>query len=326
MASLPEEVLRGSSDRTGLGLVAVSGGADSVALLRILVACAAHDHAPLLVAHLNHQLRGAESTTDEAFVRQLAAEQGVDYRTISMDVRGAAEASGDNLEDTARRIRYDWLTQLALEVGANWIATGHTADDQAETVLHRLIRGTGLQGLRGIASERELHPGLRLIRPLLSITRPEILDYLQALGQPWREDASNRDPHFTRNRIRHELLPLLETFNPAVRTILGRLAEQATDAHTEQEATARTLLVAAELPRAGTTIILNATALRSASRPRLRALFRYLWEREAWPLRAMTFDHWNRLVTGVMTGVASCDFPAGVTLRCRKDVVQLQRK
>ncbi len=128
----------------GAGVVAVSGGPDSVALLRALAEVGA---GPLTVAHVNHQLRGAESDADEAFVQELAVGLGLPF--VSTRIAIPAE---ENLEGAARRLRYDWLNEIA--AGANWIATGHTADDQAETVLHRLIRGTGLQGLRGIAANK----------------------------------------------------------------------------------------------------------------------------------------------------------------------------
>lgn len=133
-----------------LGVVAVSGGADSVALLRALVDCGGR----VAVGHMNHELRGEESDGDEAFVVELAGRLGVPVRTHRVNVA----ALGGNVESTARTVRYEWLTSVANELGADWIATGHTADDQAETVLHRLIRGTGLQGLRGIACVRSPLP------------------------------------------------------------------------------------------------------------------------------------------------------------------------
>jgi len=135
----------------GPGVVAVSGGADSVALVRALHAASP---GPLTVAHFHHGLRGADADADAAFVRDLAAHLGLAFRLGGADVA----AAGGNLEATARRLRYAWLGEVAAEVGAAWVATGHTADDQAETVLHRLVRGTGLQGLRGIAGGEEPNP------------------------------------------------------------------------------------------------------------------------------------------------------------------------
>jgi tRNA(Ile)-lysidine synthase len=193
----------------GKGVVAVSGGPDSVALLRSLLL---ETDRPLVVAHLNHQLRGEDSDGDEEFVRCLC-EQWVTIganlvcRTERCDVRGLA--GGDNLESTGRRLRYQWFAQVARESGASWVATGHTADDQVETVLHRLVRGTGLRGLTGIRRRRDLESGILLVRPLLTVRRTDVLAFLGELGQRYRDDASNLDPRFTRNRLRHELLPLL---------------------------------------------------------------------------------------------------------------------
>ena len=357
----------------GSGVVAVSGGADSVALLRALHACGAS----VTVAHVNHRLRGADSDADEAFVQELCATLGVPRRMKSVDV--SAIAAGDNLESTARRVRYGFFAEVAHEVSAAWIATAHTADDQAETVLHRLIRGTGLQGLRGIAAAManpdrkvggdtiaEPTPpsplpegrgvnlgsaspgspdalarsissplpsgrglggvGCLLLRPLLAVTRADVLAYLAEIDQTYREDASNADPRFTRNRIRHELLPLLKTFNPDVVSALAHLAEHANEAHEVITRAATELLARAERPRAGSTIILDAATLLAASRGALRAALRLVWERENWPMSDMSFDAWNRTVE-IATGNATAgDFPDGVTMRHAGRVVQLTRR
>lgn len=310
-----------SAGAAGPGVVAVSGGADSVALLRALHAA---DFGPLTVAHVNHLLRRAESDADEAFVCELSAQLGLACATSRVDV--AQEATGENLEATARRVRYAWLADVAAESGANWIATGHTADDQAETVLHRLIRGTGIQGLRGIAAiqrKPNAAAGPLLLRPLLGITRAEVLDYLAALGQPFREDSSNADPRFTRNRIRAELLPLLRTFNPQIGAVLGRLAEQAAEAFDVLQTEAAALLVEAELPRAGRVLILDAERLTAAHPYLVREVLRLLWRRESWPVDRMTFDHWTRLVAVVRGEHPAADFPAVVTVRRTGRVVQV---
>ena len=362
--------LHGRSMRAGRGVVAVSGGADSVALLRSLHACGQE----LTAAHVNHKLRGADSDADEAFVRDLCATLGVPCRVKAVDV--AALATGSNLESTARHVRYDFFTEVANDVGAAWVATAHTADDQAETVLHRLIRGTGLQGLRGIASVRgqrtesgELRAEDRrertedrgrktedggqqgqktgdggqiglssdlssalcalpyaLIRPLLAVTRADVLAYLSSINQPFREDASNTDPRFTRNRIRHELLPLLKTFNPDIVSALGHLAEHASEAHEVITAAASELLAKAERPRAANTVILDAATLTGAPRAVLRASLRLLWEREGWPMSDMSFDAWDRAVEIAGGNAPACDFPGGVSMRRAGRVVQLTRR
>jgi len=298
--------LRG--DAPGPGVVAVSGGADSVALLCALAA----DCPPggLVVAHLNHQLRGPASDADAAFVAGLLPH--FPHRVESIDIRAAAE--GDNLEATARRLRYDFLSRVARSVGAGWVATGHTLDDQAETLVHRLIRGTGLRGLRGIAAVRELSPGVRLVRPLLTVAREDVIAYLRAIGQPWREDETNRDPAFTRNRIRHELLPLLRTFNPAIADVLGRLAGQADETFREIEATAAAILTKAERPRVGRVCVFDPVPLVAAVPSATREVLNLLWTREGWPRNDMTATHWDRAAAVVRGEYPAWDLPGGIRI------------
>jgi tRNA(Ile)-lysidine synthase len=184
MTTLPDRVaafFRRLRLSTGTGVVAVSGGPDSVALLRILSNLQADGNFGRLIAcHLNHQLRGLESDEDEVFVRNLAEELTVSFESSRVDVSRVAREKGENLESCGRRLRYEWLTQIARDTGAAWVATGHTADDQAETVLHRLLRGSGLQGLCGIPDRRQLTAGVDVVRPLLGVRRAEVLAYLEA--------------------------------------------------------------------------------------------------------------------------------------------------
>jgi tRNA(Ile)-lysidine synthase len=307
--------LRG--DAPGPGVVAVSGGADSVALLCALAA----DSPPggLVVAHLNHQLRGTASDADAAFVAGLLPQ--LPHRIEAIDVRAAA--AGDNLEATARRVRYDFLSRVAATVGAGWVATGHTLDDQAETVLHRLIRGTGLRGLRGIAAIRELGPGVRLIRPLLTVAREDVIAYLRAIGQSWREDETNRDPAFTRNRIRHELLPLLRTFNPAIAEVLGRVARQADETFGEIEDTAAELLRQAERPRVGPVCVLDPAPLVAVVPSVTREVLNLLWTRESWSRNDMTATHWDRAAAVVRGECRAWDLPGGIRIVRTAHVVRI---
>jgi tRNA(Ile)-lysidine synthase len=298
--------LRG--DAPGRGVVAVSGGADSVALLRALAEFYPPDQ--LVVAHLNHQLRGPDSNADAAFVAGLLP--ALPHRTEDADVRRAAE--GENLEATARELRYGFLTRVARSVGADWVATGHTLDDQAETVLHRLIRGSGLRGLRGIAARRELVPGVRLIRPLLTVSREDVIAYLRAIGQPWREDATNADPAFTRNRIRHELLPLLRTFNPAMSESLARLAAQADEVFVEVEGAAADLLARAERPRAGPVCVLDRDSLTAATPSLVREVLNLLWAREGWPRGDLTAGLWDRVAAVARGKLPAWDLPGGIRI------------
>jgi tRNA(Ile)-lysidine synthase len=200
-------------------IVAISGGADSTALLDLLTRLPGHN-LRLIAAHLNHCLRGADSDGDQDFCRALAERYAIPFETVKIDVKQLAEVQRLNLEDAGRRARIHFLDQLRSEYGAAAVVLAHHADDQAETVLMRLLRGSGMTGLSGMA-----HCNQRgYVRPLLDITRAEIERYLRERGLDWREDASNRNTDFLRNRIRHQLLPFLEEYNPAIRSGLASTA------------------------------------------------------------------------------------------------------
>jgi tRNA(Ile)-lysidine synthase len=207
-------------DRVG---VAVSGGADSVALLLLLLELRKKLGIVLSVVHLNHKLRGRASDADAKFVARLAAKHGLPLHTVQVDVQSIAKAKKANVEDTARRERYALFQQLVDEGHLDWVGVAHTADDQAETVLAHILRGTGLAGLGGI------HPVVqRVFRPLLKVRRAELRTYLRARKQSWREDLTNRDTTKMRARIRRKLLPVVEKqFQAGVVPHLGTLAELA---------------------------------------------------------------------------------------------------
>lgn len=311
-------------------VVAVSGGPDSVALLQAAIRQEATARPGVVVAHFNHQLRGEESDADEAFVRGLHAklalrgDRQLSFRSGRADVRQRRADEHRNLESRARQVRYAWLADMARETGARFVATGHTADDQAETVLMRLLRGTGLRGLGGIAARRPLAPGVEVVRPLLTTTRPEVLAFLAELGQDYRHDRSNDDRTLTRNRVRQELLPhLASEYNPAIASVLCRLAEQAAEAYREQEAAAQTLLTDAELPRAGRLLVFRQDRLGQAPRHLVREAFRLAWARERWPQAGMRFAEWDRLAGLACGEEKAADLPGGIRARRRGPVVQL---
>jgi len=204
-------------DRIGAG---VSGGADSVALLHLLAELRTKLGTGISILHFNHRLRGTEADEDERFVKALAGEFHFDFVSGSADVTGEARRNGWNLEDAARRLRYEFFASASASRGLRSVAVAHTADDQAETVLAHLLRGTGLTGLAGIYPVAGL-----TIRPLLEIGREELREYLGGLGRSWREDSSNQDTSRMRARIRHQLLPVLRRdFEPLSVTRLARLA------------------------------------------------------------------------------------------------------
>jgi len=302
-------------DVAGPLVVGVSGGADSVALVRVLVALRP---AEVVVCHVDHQLRGDASRRDRDFVEALASQLGVPVHLKSID----PAAAGGNREATARRLRYAALAEVAQAVGAGWVAVGHHADDQAETVLHHILRGTGLAGLRGIAADSELAPGVRLIRPLLGVTRREIDAYLVPLNQPHVEDATNADVGFTRNRLRHDLLPLLLREAPTLPANLARLAEQSAEAEALLRDYAALTLVKHELPRAGCIVVL-AGGLAEEAPPLVRRVLRRIWEREAWPRGDMTAEHWHRAAAVILGEVPAVDGPGGISVRRVRRVVQI---
>jgi len=225
-------------------LLAISGGCDSMAMLHglcMLRQTQMPELSNLQVAHLNHQLRGAESDADAEFVQQQAKSLGLEVTSGSIDVARIARETNQSLETAARQQRYQFLTQTARTQGCNKIALAHNADDNVETIIHRIIRGTGIRGLAGIPAVRPLTEAeeqtaandksdLLLIRPLLTASRCEIEAFVKNHNIAYRQDRSNFSSAYTRNRIRHELLPFLrEKYNPEIDTALLQLGEIASD-------------------------------------------------------------------------------------------------
>jgi tRNA(Ile)-lysidine synthase len=225
------DIARGTTDRLGMlpdaspVLALVSGGADSVCLLRLLAAGDLGPTGPLSVLHVNHQLRGAEADADADFVRGLCAQLGVEVLVVDFDVAQYAEAEALNLEDAGRRVRYRFAEEaldaacaaarVRPELGR--IATAHTRDDRVETFLMRAITGAGASGLSSIPYVRG-----RIVRPLLDCDRADVREYLGELGQAWREDASNSDTSRLRALVRAQMVPIAERVNPAFRETLAR--------------------------------------------------------------------------------------------------------
>ena len=213
-------------------MVAASGGPDSTALLRCLHRLRARFALSLHVAHLNHDFRGAEADHDAAFVQRLADGLGLPCSIDKRDpIAYQREHRLSSFEQAAREMRYSFLSSVAASVGAKAIALGHTADDQAETVLIHLLRGTGLHGLRGMSELAEWpwpNPGPLLFRPLLGVGKADTAEYCRALGQTFRQDSGNYMWRFTRNKVRLDLMPrLAREYNPRVREALTRLSRVA---------------------------------------------------------------------------------------------------
>lgn len=225
MATIREYGMVASGDRV---LLAVSGGADSMALMHAMAALRERLGISLQVAHVNHMIRGAEADADEEFVMRAAAELGLEAHSRRVDVPALARARGMTVEEAGRQARYEAFEEIAREHGMGVVALAHNANDNAETVLMRIIRGTGVKGLAGIPPTRVTASGLRIVRPLINVERRVIEEYCGAKGIAFRTDSTNVDTAYTRNRVRNELIPLLEReYNPAVSRALVRLARNA---------------------------------------------------------------------------------------------------
>lgn len=190
-------------------LIALSGGADSVALLRLLCEAKSQYGLSLSACHVNHGIRGEEAQRDEDFCKQLCARLSIPFYCVRIDVPAACQKTGQGLEETARELRYKALKDVALQNGCSLIATAHNADDHLETVLFHLARGSGSRGMMGIAPVRG-----NIIRPLLDFTKSEILAYLASIDQPYVTDSTNADASYTRNYIRQTILPAMRKLNP----------------------------------------------------------------------------------------------------------------
>jgi tRNA(Ile)-lysidine synthase len=313
-----EKKLRAVLRRFGIAaqdsiVAAVSGGADSVALLDALARFQRSEGRPgsIVVAHLNHQLRGEESDEDEAFVRDLADRLKLTSITERIAVAERAKAEKQNLEAMARRLRYEFLLKVAESCGANIVFTAHTLDDQAETILMRLIRGSGAEGLRGVHQIVALNDGVKLIRPMLGIMRVEVIEHCEHYGLRFRNDSSNFLVDFTRNRVRLELLPMLETFNPRVKESLARASESlALDEDYLRGAAAEHLAGSRE--ESG----LNVKALQEAS-PAIRRRVLRLWLRgERGDLRRINASHIAAIESLVIgSSGRRVELPDGVVVR-----------
>ncbi len=315
-------------------LLAVSGGADSVALLRSMHSLTESCEVGFYVAHFNHALRGAESDADEAFVVDLCRQLGVPCETGRAGTGRAATNRGNGLEAAARSARYEFLTETAARLGARYVVTAHTADDQAETILFRILRGTGIGGLGGMTRARALGPAATLIRPLLQVRRAELVGYLDDLGQAYRRDSSNDDLHLTRNRIRHELLPeVTRRFNPEVVDALLRLGALAGEAQAVVDGAAGDLAQRSVSVHGVDEVLLDATALAGQSRYLIRELLMAVWRQQDWPLQAMGFAQWD-LLEAMLRQCAETHaerpprrmFPGGVLVEPGEGRLRLVRK
>jgi tRNA(Ile)-lysidine synthase len=317
-------------------VLGVSGGADSVAMLRSVLAIktACGGKGQLFVAHFNHGVRGAEADADQEWLGALCRQVALPFETARAEPV-TIQPHGGGWEAAARTARYDFLLRTAERLGARFVAVAHTADDQTETVLHRILRGTGLAGLAGIRPIRPLSPNVALVRPLLGTTRPEVLAYLADIGQDYRIDQTNRDTRWTRNRLRHELLPLLrELYNSDVDDALRRLALQAGETQEAiaglAEQLARDCVAMERAPHSpaddkALRVRLKCGGLQNAPPIVIREVCRAVWHEAGWPMQAMGFAEWQaiaELVQGLRE--TTVNLPGGVQARRETETVVLE--
>jgi tRNA(Ile)-lysidine synthase len=301
-------------------VVAVSGGADSVALLIGLVRLAAAEErrGRLIVAHAEHDLREA-AAADREFVASLAAGLGVAFSSRRLAVRHDVDGRGEGIEARARRLRYDFLLGVAHEAGARHVAVAHTADDQAETILHRILRGTGLAGLAGMEPARELGDGVAIVRPLLGTPRSLTRGFLTALGQHWCEDETNADTRFARSFLRHEIIATCERGPyPAATEAIVRLGRQAAAVAAAVRSAAERLVELHVTTVAEGRVVLRVAEFGRLDPHLLAEMFVVIWSRQGWPRCDMTTRHYAALAglaAATSTGReadAPTDFPGGV--------------
>lgn len=308
-------------------LVAVSGGPDSMSLLHAIHRTALNSGLHLQVAHLDHGLRGDESTADAEWVRAVCDRMGIPAIIEHADVRVAARNTSAGIEETARELRYNFFVRTAHSAQCPYVAVAHTADDQTETILHHIIRGTGLDGLRGMPETRLLAEDVTLIRPLLQFRRADVEAYLRSIGAEYRIDRTNVELEPTRNRIRNRLLPLLrEEFNPQVDAALRRLGGQAAEVQHALRFVVEDLLMRCLSDVTPDVARIDCGPLAGVPRHLVREVFRRLWESQGWPAGQMTQTHWDAIADRALSGGTSLSLPGAVQATRRGRLLVLQRE
>lgn len=301
-----------------------------MALLRLMAdSLGSAGREKLWVGHVNHGLRGQASEDDQRFVVESAESLRLNVRTRSLSADALSPGQTvDGLEAAARAARYAFFAEVALEVEARYLVTAHHQDDQIETVLHRILRGTGIAGLQGIAKARQWLPGVGLVRPLLPFTRSEIIEYLEAIGQPWREDATNAGQEFTRNKIRNDLLPKLrEAFGEQVDQSLARLSYQAAECQEVIDDLVGELMDVAVTIVDPSVVRIDLRKLNGVRPYLVRELFVRVWREQNWPRQEMSQLHWQKLselAFGQADAVADV-LPGAIRAAREADVLTLKR-
>ncbi len=285
-------------------IVGVSGGPDSVALLKMLhtMNTLKNLHIRFVVAHLNHQLRGKSAEEDAQFVRDFATRLSLPCMVKEADVQKMADQTKCSIEETARTERYRFFLEAAREQNATLIALGHTADDNAETVLHRIIRGAGIIGLGGIPIKRTLAPDspLQLIRPLIFTWRKEIIQYLQDEQLGYRTDESNYETTYLRNKIRLDLIPLLEgQYNPNIKNTLNQLCRIFSENNDYLSSEAKKALKTATIKSDGEGYVIDARFLGKQPEILQHRVIQEVLNNLQIPLKEITYGHYTSILGGI---------------------------
>lgn len=319
-------------------VVGVSGGPDSVALLHFLKSIAPRCNLKLHIAHVNHMIRGAGADEDERFVEELACSLGIPITVERVDVPRRARQLGVTVEDAGRDARYGLYSRICVERGFSRAAVAHHADDQAETVLMRILRGAGLRGLAGIPPVRELGEHATVIRPFIDVSRAQIEQYCEKRGLPTRTDPTNVDTHYFRNKVRCELLPLLEReYNSSIRAGLARLARLAAMDEQYLEMQAVELLDAAEAACDGSgpldpggrraQVELNLDIMRQAAAPVASRAFALAFAKAAGERYDLYWANIDDMTTLANTGKVggSIHLPGSLRARLTYDTIVIER-
>jgi len=304
-------------------LIALSGGADSTALLRLFHHFQKEFDLKLFAAHANHQLRGEESDSDENFVDELCRK----FNIPCVIKRLSIERTSEGLEADARRARYAFLEKTAEELGCRYVATAHHRNDQIETILYRILRGTGIAGLAGMARCRKLNEAVTLIRPLLSFSRDEILSYLERTGQEWRTDSTNFSENMFRNRLRHQLIPFLKKeFSPNLEKSLERLGNIAESAqnfiNSQKEFLAKKAVVSTA---AGIKIFPKNSP--ETEKFLWSELLRRIWQENALPQQSMGQKEWDLMTAMLLREKGTPEihiFPGNVEVHRETDTLRIR--
>ena len=311
-------------------IVAVSGGADSVCLLSVMKQLKSQSlgRGRLVVAHVNHALRAQASESDADFVVQLAEQLQVPAVVVDGGLPSGQGNQGVGLESALRKKRYELFSQIAAQYGARYLVTGHTRNDQVETVLFRALRGTGLEGLSGIPVRRAVSDNLTVVRPLLKIDRQEVLEYLASRQQNYREDASNGSLEFTRNRIRNVILPQMrDSFENSVDDALLRLAQHAENHKTMLRLLVKPLLEQYFCVQQGE-VKIRCEGLHNQSMELVKAALRSAWREANFAEGDMTTSKWNQLSRRLMASATLAEtlvetYPGPVRVSVKKNTMTL---